>query len=204
MVSLSLDQSKFLAMFVLGGGSFFVGMLPGFLNRRHHERHQLLITILLCFGAGVLFATAIVHILSEVQASIPKTAALYFCSGFFLLYIVDVIVHYFIRENRHNQPHAPNRNYGSNNERESLLGQRSNNDSLPTNQNVPCPSNFTAKIGLLCALSLHSFLEGLAIGVQDTSAKVLLLITAVACHKYVVNIFLNILKLLIVLLYKEI
>lgn len=196
MVTLTLDQSKILAMFVLGGGSFLVGMVPGYLNRRQQERHQLLITLLLCFGAGVLFSTSIVHILTEVQIAIPKSAALYFCSGFFLVYIVDVLVHYFCGDAIHN--HSSNgqgRNYGSSNERDALLGQparRSSSEDAASTRGQPCPSNTAGKFGLLSALSLHSFLEGLAIGVQDTSSKVLLLITAVACHKYVVGFCLGV------------
>jgi zinc transporter 1/2/3 len=40
--------------------------------------------------------------------------------------------------------------------------------------------------GLLLALCLHSFLEGLAIGVEKTGDKVLFLLGAVCCHKFVV------------------
>lgn len=198
---LDVDQAKVLAMLLLGGGSFFVGMLPGYMNRRY-QRNQLLITFFLCLGAGVLIATSIVHILTEVQQSLPgSSAAIYFCGGFFLVYLVDVIVHYFgveIPGHSHShgaQPAATVVGHGSrststgsygsvDSERESLLGPASS-ESVPAP--VQCPSSSTGKLGLLCALSLHSFLEGLAIGVQDTGGKVLLLITAVACHKYVVG-----------------
>lgn len=39
---------------------------------------------------------------------------------------------------------------------------------------------------MLTALSIHSLLEGLAIGIQDTTAKVMILFTAVISHKLVV------------------
>lgn len=198
------DQAKILAMVVLGAGSFIVGMLPGYMNRRHQQR-QMFYSFLLCLGAGVLIATSIVHILTEVQRSLPDSAAIYFCGGFFLVYLVDVVVHYFgvqvpgHSHSGHGQSpsgggHPSGRtsasSYGAmESERESLLGPA---DLEPRPETLP-PSNQCAnsraagKVGLLCALSLHSFLEGLAIGVQDTSNKVLLLITAVACHKYVVG-----------------
>lgn len=200
---LNVDQAKILAILVLGGGSFFVGMLPGYLNRRFQERHQLTITFLLCFGAGVLLATSLVHILTEVQESLPDTAAVYFCTGFFIVYLVDVAVHYFFGEAPGHSHGGENRpNYGAvDSERESLLAPTTSSQSDPHQHNpqriesgpeqvpnVQCPnSNATGKFGLLCALSLHSFLEGLAIGVQDTSAKVMILITAVSCHKFVVG-----------------
>ena len=188
-MALSADQAKVLAMLILGGGSFVVGILPGYLGRRF-QRNQILFSFLLCFGAGVLIATSIVHILSEVQKSIPDSAAVYFCGGFFLVYMVDCIVHYFGVDGHSHGPAVvtPGRSpstasYGAaDSEREALLGP-SNEPRLE----VPPHPHAASKIGLLCALSLHSFLEGLAIGVQDTGKKVLLLITAVACHKYVVG-----------------
>lgn len=39
---------------------------------------------------------------------------------------------------------------------------------------------------MLFALSIHSLLEGLAIGIQDTTPKVMILFTAVISHKLVV------------------
>lgn len=203
-MALNVDQAKVLAMVILGVGSFFVGILPGYMNRRY-QRQPLLITFLLCFGAGVLIATSIVHILTEVQESLPDSGAIYFCGGFFIVYCVDVIVHYFgidVPGHSHGPSHTSGHGSRSNStssygavdsERESLLGPApeavpSSSSTAVTPPAAPCTNNRNAgKIGLLCALSLHSFLEGLAIGVQDTSSKVLLLITAVACHKYVVG-----------------
>lgn len=188
---LTVDEAKILAMVVLGGGSFLIGMLPAMINRRYQARYPLLFTFMLCFGAGVLIATSIVHILTEVQESLPGSGSVYFCGGFFLMYVVDVVFHVFFDDSpghSHSASRQTNGSYGTvESERESLLapaaadgaGEIANNSS-------------TGKFGLLFALSLHSFLEGSAIGVQDTSAKVLLLITAVACHKYVVGFSLGI------------
>lgn len=36
----------------------------------------------------------------------------------------------------------------------------------------PCRESFAGHIGLLTALCVHSMMEGLAIGVQDSTAKV--------------------------------
>ena len=41
-----------------------------------------------------------------------------------------------------------------------------------TSHTAPCSETMTGTLGLLIALSLHSFIEGLAIGVQDTKAGV--------------------------------
>lgn len=45
----------------------------------------------------------------------------------------------------------------------------------------------TGTLGLIIALSLHSLIEGLAIGVQTSQSKVLLLLLAVSCHKFVMS-----------------
>lgn len=61
------DNSKILAMLVLGIGSFLFGLIPTCLSRQSQRSHPLLISILLCFGAGVLLSTAIVHMLADVS-----------------------------------------------------------------------------------------------------------------------------------------
>lgn len=65
-VSINKNHAKLLAMFVLGVGSFFFGILPALSKRRN----PLLVSVMLCFGAGVLLATALVHMLPEVSRSI--------------------------------------------------------------------------------------------------------------------------------------
>lgn len=61
------ELQKILAMVVLGVGSFVSGMLPAFISERNRLRFPLLTSLLLCFGAGILLATALVHILPEVR-----------------------------------------------------------------------------------------------------------------------------------------
>lgn len=55
-----------------------------------------------------------------------------------------------------------------------------------TNHQEPCQQTIAGIIGLLTALSIHSLLEGLAIGIQDTTPRVMILFTAVISHKLVV------------------
>lgn len=95
---------------------------------------------------------------------------------------------------------SKSRHYGSDAETQSLLGSEtthridrcSDNDEIVNaeichaNHEIPCEQNIFGVLGLLCALSLHSFLEGLAIGVQGTSNQVMLLLLAVSSHKFVV------------------
>lgn len=55
-----------------------------------------------------------------------------------------------------------------------------------TNHKEPCRQTLAGIIGMLTALSIHSFLEGLAIGIQISTARVMILFTAVMSHKLVV------------------
>ncbi|KAJ9600873.1 hypothetical protein L9F63_000985 [Diploptera punctata] len=48
----------------------------------------------LCFGAGALFETAILHIYNDAQKSQPCIAPLAFCLSFIFLYTVDEVFHF--------------------------------------------------------------------------------------------------------------
>lgn len=61
-----------------------------------------------------------------------------------------------------------------------------------TNHQEPCRQTLAGIIGMLTALSIHALLEGLAIGIQDTTAKVMILFTAVISHKLVVSFCLGV------------
>lgn len=61
------DEAKIIALILLGFGSFIVGVFPACINRRSLLSFPLTLTGLLCFGAGVLMSTALVHMLPEVR-----------------------------------------------------------------------------------------------------------------------------------------
>lgn len=209
------NTAKVLAIFILGIGSLFVGLLPATISERNRRRYPLIISILLCFGAGVLLATSVVHMLPDVREEMPKYAEVVFCCGFFIIYFIDELVHLFFGEaiqhrsrsssqgSLHSHHSHTRPNYGADRETESLLNTNAGHHhaqdpdacshgdpSAPichVSHEEPCTENMTGTFGLLCALSLHAFIEGLAIGVQDSSNKVMILLVAVACHKYVMG-----------------
>nr|XP_019544798.2 zinc transporter ZIP2-like [Aedes albopictus] len=189
------EGTKLLAIFVLGVGSLVCGLIPVYWTKQHSR--PTLITLLLCFGAGVLLATALVHMLPEVRLLLPKYAEVIFCAGYFLIYAVEELVHL-----------CPSGGAGASGggfrcrlfnccsgESVSLIS-RSNSISAthtdiehsttPPSDPSPDPHASTGTFSLLLALCVHSLLEGLAIGVQNSSAKVLLLLGAVSAHKFVV------------------
>ncbi|XP_025196343.1 zinc transporter ZIP1-like isoform X2 [Melanaphis sacchari] len=135
--SVFFDQiivAKTIAMLVLGLGSFMLGMLPiklaprkwgrpnaeappqpsGHSHSSHsHPGHSatdssIIVSLLLCFGGGVLLFTTFLHLQPEVRESVNQLQLtrklpnghgaenlgdLIFCVGFFLVFLIDQIVH---------------------------------------------------------------------------------------------------------------
>ncbi|XP_055375237.1 zinc transporter ZIP3 [Condylostylus longicornis] len=206
---------KILAMFVLGVGSLVAGILPRLISYGQ-RKENFFISLMLCFGGGVLLATALVHILVDVRKDMSENAEVYLCLGFFVIYFIDEFIHYFFGEalqhmhdNSENDPHETNYNhYGTSSdisgyEYEALLNNgASHSHHQPgetcdadegnaricyTSHDEPCAETRSGALGLVTALSIHSIIEGLAIGLQNTSAGVMVLFLAVACHKYVMS-----------------
>ncbi|KAM7362726.1 zinc/iron regulated transporter-related protein 88E [Cochliomyia hominivorax] len=220
---------KVLAMVVLGLGSFIAGILPAFISESNRRRFPLTTSLMLCFGAGILLATSLIHILPEVRSQLQSNwAEISLCAGFLIIYFIDEFLHYF--QYNHNTSHAATttinnhrHNYGAlhNTETEPLLnGNIINPNTVSpnnhhshqhehTSQNhvhvhcdnelvadanaarlchtESCSQSMTSTLGLFVAMSLHSAIEGLAIGVQNSSTKVLFLLGAVSCHKFVMG-----------------
>ncbi|KAL4717418.1 hypothetical protein ACJJTC_017305 [Scirpophaga incertulas] len=197
---MEVTTAKAVSMLTLGLGSFITGMLPACFSERTRQKHPLLVSCLLCFGGGVLFSTSLVHMLPEAREKLPNLSELMFCIGFFLVYLVDELMHLFYGPT--NDPHR--QTYGST-EETGLLNRpttsRGNDDEMldrccgdtrnpmmcHVSHTVPCNKSSSGVIGLLAALFVHSLLEGLAIGLQEESSQVLMLLAAVASHKFVVG-----------------
>uniref|UniRef100_A0A182QJZ9 Zinc/iron transporter n=1 Tax=Anopheles farauti TaxID=69004 RepID=A0A182QJZ9_9DIPT len=236
---ISQNEAKLLAIIVLGLGSFLCGVLPMYCSRRSRERYPGVLSSLLCLGAGVLLATAIVHMLPEIRGALGEYAEIVFCCGFFLMYAIDELLLFCgVGAHDHGDRNATpeqdvvygvdeesdaastssrrERRYGANEETKSLLAQpRSDSESNLIHRSLECVNRIenntstvnrpehsrslhaaemqlTGVFGLLLALSMHSLLEGLAIGVQNSGPKVLLLLGAVSAHKFVVGFALGV------------
>lgn len=61
------EVAKIVVLVALGFGSLLLGLLPAALRQYNLRRNLVLQTFLLCFGAGILLATSLVHILPEVS-----------------------------------------------------------------------------------------------------------------------------------------
>ncbi|XP_039277824.1 zinc transporter ZIP1 [Nilaparvata lugens] len=132
----SLIGAKIVAMLALGLLSFLLGMLPvklaswlrfktpstaaGKASGHGASEQPLSISLMLCFGGGVLLFTTFLHLQPEVRESVQRLAAenllppvlvsaglnvpeLIFCCGFFFVYIVEELVHCFLDRGEHAQ-----------------------------------------------------------------------------------------------------
>ncbi|CAH1967532.1 unnamed protein product [Acanthoscelides obtectus] len=242
---LNLFESKTLSIVILGVASVIVGVLPACFARQGRRQWPLFLSSLLCFGGGVLLSTSLVHILPEMKEAMPQEyrgySELLFCAGFFLLYVIDEIVHYFNEEphdhdvlsnetfrSGHRHSTSCKNTYGTcqttedqplfrNQQTHSRLDQppaynpsfyRARSDSVLFNccdddkppaqlachvgHQEPCHAAPTAAVGLLAALSAHALLEGLAVGLEPSASKVLLLLGAISSHKLVVGFCLGV------------
>ncbi|KAL0281021.1 UNVERIFIED_CONTAM: hypothetical protein PYX00_002143 [Menopon gallinae] len=122
--------AKVTAIVVLGICSFVIGLLPVKLAKwfnwkitsSHTTGHSLVISLLLCFGGGVLMFTTFLHLQPEVREAIDhlikehalpeycsdiRLADLIFCMGFFFVYLIEEVVHYILdRKHDHNEDEA--------------------------------------------------------------------------------------------------
>ena len=83
------------------------------IQSKNARRTQILLTsFLLCFGGGVLLATAMLHILPESSEGLALAGAkleieflpyLVLCSGFFLIYLVEELVDLFLGHSHHSE-----------------------------------------------------------------------------------------------------
>ncbi|XP_014276165.1 zinc transporter ZIP1 [Halyomorpha halys] len=183
--------AKVLAVVVVTIGSYVCGLVPAILGLGSTYKKSILLSSTLCFGAGVLLSTSVVHILPDVRKDVHQWGELLLCAGFFLIYSVDVLLSPFLPKNEASSeeqdpllPQESTRVYGStSNCNESQI---SSQDNVVENQETKTKAWSCMNFGLLIAFTTHALLEGLVIGVQDSANGVLLLLGAVCSHKLLV------------------
>lgn len=170
---------------------------------------------LLAFGGGVLFATTFMHLLPEVDDNIELLqdageipdmpiflAGLIMCSGFFMMYLVEELVHLYInsRENKienskTTKPFSLRRSITEAEAPEAVSSRKEietvnheGHSHLVVN-NFSEDSIVSALRGLLIvlALSIHELFEGLAVGLESSVVNVWYMFGAVSAHKYIIS-----------------
>uniref|UniRef100_A0A0C9R6C4 Slc39a3 protein n=1 Tax=Fopius arisanus TaxID=64838 RepID=A0A0C9R6C4_9HYME len=221
--------AKGVTMVVLCSVSICVGLIPIQISRclkwsssesMTNPKSLKIVGMLLAFGGGVLFSTTFLHMLPEVEehveelianGSLPTVkfplAQIFVCTGFFIMYLVEEIVHSRLRHhekkcvkhmekdvNRSTNELVENGqiNYSSNGHSHNYSHSHSHghgHSHLPTAV-LDDKSNFvlTSLRGLLIVLglSVHELFEGLAIGLESSANYVWYMFAAVAVHKFVI------------------
>lgn len=143
---MDLKQTQIFSIVVLGAASILVGLLPACFANQGRRQWPLFLSSILCFGGGVLLSTSLCHILPEVKNSIPENlkdySELIFCLGFFVLYALDEIVHFFYGDthqinqlqNTSNHSHSHSHDNGR---RHSTSANYNYGTSTFTNERVP-------------------------------------------------------------------
>ncbi|XP_028968275.1 zinc transporter ZIP1 [Galendromus occidentalis] len=210
-----LDVSKILAPLLLFCLTMAFGLCPILIVKPPQKKtaasqthNSKLIAFTACVGGGVLFATALIHIIPEARAgfehhvhdhtTFPWTEFVV-CVGFLIVYLFDEIVHACLGHKSH-----VNEDHGHSHSPQVI--QCATNGEQANNPNIKPYSHFTVfnqmesggsvnaaeakastvSIGGLitvAALSFHSIFEGLSLGVQLTPARTWLLTLAIATHK---------------------
>ncbi|XP_013170726.1 PREDICTED: zinc transporter ZIP1-like [Papilio xuthus] len=217
-------RAKIVTMVTLFGVSMLVGCVPMLISMKFNwftkstgpnmRSSNRLVIGLLSFGGGVLFATTFMHLLPEVDENIKLLqesgelrelpiylAALIMCSGFFMMYLVEELVHVYInsRENktantsftrvlsiRRSSEEASNieEKIAANKEVEAARHHGHSHITMD-----PADDTIVAALrGLLIvlALSIHELFEGLAVGLESSSRNVWYMFGAVSAHKYII------------------
>lgn len=183
------------------------GILPTWLGLTESCAHSLLLSLVLCYGGGVLFSTSLLHIMPEARQSLPDTSDLVLCAGFMFLYLTEEINKIFDNKNYSQQckleveslldgtvhhrydsvshckcAHDENKDVENAIPKPQDIKRSETNDVILVQPNTIVKNRF----GLLLAFTVHSVIEGMAIGIQPIPGKVLLLLGAVLTHKLVV------------------
>lgn len=118
-------QAKVITMVVLFVVSLVLGLIPIWIVRRMRGKDgknaqvssttRNILSALLCFGGGVLMATSLIHLLPELHEGVTDLqsegvlpdklplAEVFFSAGFFLVYLVEELVHMISDRHAHNK-----------------------------------------------------------------------------------------------------
>lgn len=218
--------NKAAALVVMAIITIAAALIPLYVRRRmagrmHLPKTQILLSGCLCFGAGVLLATVFLHLLPEARMFVenaedkgfmPRTpypvAELLVCVGFFLIYIVEDVVHSCVsrtsnksREKGDVQLRKSPRHSVDGMKKTKLQEEEEDEDEDEEAATARRLMEHRASAGghshhgmgeglsllravvVVVAFSFHSVMEGLALGLQNEAAGVWFLFGALMSHK---------------------
>ncbi|CDW54920.1 metal cation transporter, zinc [Trichuris trichiura] len=202
-------------MFIL---TVFFGLLPLPLLRfldsklstdgRRKTWPGLVLCCLTCVSAGVFFGTCFLHLFPESReafedlqkerswpSNLPISEAIA-CLGFFATFLLEEIAVWILKKNT---PTSTSEWPVANNHELNAVTNRPSDDGGKRDIQLAVEDNtqehgdagrlaFVHSLTLVAAISFHSILEGLAIGIQTKAADVITLFIAVISHKCLIAI----------------
>ncbi|CAB4064385.1 SLC39A1_2_3 [Lepeophtheirus salmonis] len=182
-----MDQTliaKIVSVIILGVFALIFGLIPlrlkSYFEKMKNDNKkknifELFITVIGCFGAGVILTTCLTHMIPEANEYMTEAHWL----DFLLIYFVEEIVH--ILSHRWSKP-------GSHLDGESTSPVGHTHEFV-VEEVLSSASHFKAALRaliIIVALGLHSLFEGMAIGLGLTPHYVWYLFFAIASHKFVI------------------
>lgn len=169
---------------------------------------EYLVSLCLSFGGGVLLATCFVHLIPEVRANLPTVlwgkhfplAEMVVCMGFFLVYFVEESVKHFVKKHKKRSKAKTTRHCGGRllqcNGQLTAVKSADDVNSVSVDQGTGTPDcqfeqnnnemshvHNLRSLFVVLALSFHSVMEGLAIGLEDKVDDMGVLFLAVSIHE---------------------
>jgi len=209
---MDLTTTKVVNLVLLGVIKLVSGLAPMFftkiLEKKSERFLKKFVGIVLCFGGGVLLATVLMHMLSEVRESIERAmefgmlpgvdeypfAELMVGLGFLMILMIESAVHKIFGGNADSHfPHdqetlavaegVDNNGYIGDHASPKLSKDMNSTNASPDDPKAGNNVITTIRsILFVVALSVHSLFEGLAIGLEEDNAGAWKLTLAIAIH----------------------
>ena len=164
--------------------AFTFGMLPYILvGRISEKRRDLVLSLGNSFSGGIFFAIGIFHLLPEsnetfeeiVKSNFPFAFAIAPC-GFLLIFVIEKII---LNDEDHHHETQENQ---VDNEKKTLVNKENDHHHHHSLQGGK-KQKFGAFI-LFIAVSIHSIVEGITLGIQNTISQLVPILTAILAHKW--------------------
>ena len=169
------------------------------MKREKRKLKNVILSFLLNVGGGVLIANCFCHWLPEVREGIEgknintflPLAEVIMCAGFFFISALEEVLHHFLHSHQ-----SPDTMIETRQEKETNLSSQTDHPSVgysgedkedhETERTAAQIKAAIRTIFVVFALSFHSVVEGLALGLEGDSGGVWLNTGATAMHKFVI------------------
>lgn len=163
-----------------------------------------LVSLCLSLGGGVLLATCFVHLIPEVRESLTTQlehhhypfAEMVVCMGFFLVYFVEETVKHFVKKHKNRNKVKTTQHCDSLLQCQLTAVKSADDNSVSVDQGTGTPDyqieqnnnemshvHNLRSLFVVLALSFHSIMEGLAIGLEQNMHDMGFLFLAVSIHE---------------------